>query len=558
MKALYLDELCGNPERPQQNGSQTVMGSKVFEWNLLYALLEHGTYDVYFAPGVTEQVKNDLALDGLTEDSIGRLTPVPLGGPLPATDTDQLVFLTAGRHLDLLATLRGRMRRYDAPVSGFIHSINSPRIALALLQQCFVGLTKADILFCSSRAGMKTINGYLDEIASFLPGIEYSARRIVVPLGVRVPSVQPEARSLLQQKSKAEIKKEDCVALYLGRLSQTSKCDLGPLLVAFSQLRARGTKLRLVIAGDDTQTKEATRLSALAGELCCLESTTIWPDPSSDEKHLLYSAADIFVSPSDNTQETFGLTVAEAMAYGLPAVVSDWDGYRDLVKDGENGFLIPSVFSSNIETLRLCDSSISMLQEDLLAQSTVIDVGVLSRRLEKLASDPSLRVSMGLAARRYVESNCTWRAVVRQYEDLWEESWKLARAAVANGETSPNLLSLSLEKCFGHYATAKVDKKSRCFITTEGREWLGRSCRLYFLCQLSAVPNPRQFYKVLRRISDTPGLSVMELVERLGAYHPSRMEETEWVVARLFKYGLISNQPKELAASVTNGSVLRE
>ena len=45
---------------------------------------------------------------------------------------------------------------------------------------------------------------------------------------------------------------------------------------------------------------------------------------------------------SDNIQETFGLTPVEAMAAGLPCVVSDWNGYKDTVADGETGFRIPT------------------------------------------------------------------------------------------------------------------------------------------------------------------------------------------------------------------------
>ena len=55
-----------------------------------------------------------------------------------------------------------------------------------------------------------------------------------------------------------------------------------------------------------------------------------------------WHAADVFLSLPDNIQETFGLVVVEAMASGLPVVGSDWDGYRDLVVDGETGFLVPT------------------------------------------------------------------------------------------------------------------------------------------------------------------------------------------------------------------------
>src|SRR3546814_10665560 len=55
-----------------------------------------------------------------------------------------------------------------------------------------------------------------------------------------------------------------------------------------------------------------------------------------------WAAADVFVSLSDNIQESFGITPVEAMAVGLPCIVSDWDGYRDTVVDGETGILVPT------------------------------------------------------------------------------------------------------------------------------------------------------------------------------------------------------------------------
>ena len=56
-----------------------------------------------------------------------------------------------------------------------------------------------------------------------------------------------------------------------------------------------------------------------------------------------WSAADFFTSLSDNIQETFGLTPVEAMAAGLPIVITDWNGYRDTLEDGIQGIAIPTV-----------------------------------------------------------------------------------------------------------------------------------------------------------------------------------------------------------------------
>src|SRR6266404_5154458 len=552
MKALYINQVSENPESHRQRNDQTIMGAKMFEWSLLRALLKYGTYDTYFAPGVTDQKKGELVADGLSPDNVKRLVPVPLGSPLPIENSDQVVLVIAGRELNILATLRQKLQRYDAPICGFIHSINSARIVVALLQQCFAGLSESDLLFCSSRAGMKTIDVYIEEIGRLLPpDIHYPARRALVPLGVEVPTVEQGASNTLRQRLNIE---SGCsIALYFGRLSQTSKCDLGPLIVALSNLLGRGNSLHLVIAGDDTQTKEAPRLRTLASELGCLTKVTIWPNPSGADKHLLYSGADIFVSPSDNIQETYGLTVAEAMAYGLPAIVSDWDGYRDLVNDAENGFLVPSVFPPSIETLRLCDCTASMLEEDSLSQSTTIDVSILSERLENLALNQALRRHMGQAAKQYVEKHCSWRVVVKQYEELWGESLQIARSANYNRDACSTLLNLPLAKSFGHYATAKRSQECKCFITPEGREWLRRPARLYFLCQLSANPRPRKFANMLREISDRPGLSVTKVVELFSNdSDPASVVDAHWTLARLFKYGLVADKQHSVAGLISS------
>src|SRR5439155_17264684 len=106
MKALYINQLSGNPERLRQRNDQTIMGAKIFEWSLLCALLEHGTYDTYLAPGVTDQKKDELVADGISTHNIKRLVPVPPGTTLPVKDSDQVVLIIAGSELNILATLR--------------------------------------------------------------------------------------------------------------------------------------------------------------------------------------------------------------------------------------------------------------------------------------------------------------------------------------------------------------------------------------------------------------------------------------------------------------------
>jgi glycosyltransferase involved in cell wall biosynthesis len=542
MRALYIPSLPRNPERHQEQWDQTtVMGARVFGWTALCALLEYGTYDAYFVPGLTDQKKEELMGDGLTAASVKRLVGVPIGSKLPITNSDQVVLMAFDPQLRTLATTRRKLQRYDAPVCGLIHSINSERVVFAILVHYFAGLCEADLLFCSSRAGMRTIEVYIEELGRSLPPtMAYRPRRVLVPLGVTIPPLEPEHRINLRQR--LNIGAEETITLFFGRLSQMSKGDLGPLLVAFSKLLSTGVTTHLIIAGDDTQTNEARRLTALASELGCIQNLTIWPNPSANDKHMLYSGADIFVSPSDNIQETFGLTVAEALSYGLPAVVSDWDGYRDLVSDGETGFLVPSLFPSSVENLELRDCSISMVEEDSLAQSTTIDIPDLSEKIQTLVHNPSLRIQMGRAARQSAEEHYSWPVIVKRYEHLWGESIQTAKTAPWEEALTSAVFRMSLEKSFGHFATEKRDPHCKCFITAEGREWLKRPARFYFLCHLYGPPTPQRFNQMLGEIAARPGIPATKVVETLdrSADHASAFD-AHWGLGRLFKYGLVSS-----------------
>lgn len=58
-------------------------------------------------------------------------------------------------------------------------------------------------------------------------------------------------------------------------------------------------------------------------------------------KHEQYLNADIFCFPTFFESESFSLVVAEAMQFCVPVIVTKWRGVQSLVRDGENGFLVP-------------------------------------------------------------------------------------------------------------------------------------------------------------------------------------------------------------------------
>src|SRR5262249_1503194 len=129
----------------------------------------------------------------------------------------------------------------------------------------------------------------------------------------------------------------------------------------------------------------------------------------------LWAGADIFVSLSDNVQESFGLTPIEAMASGLPAIVSDWDGYREGVRDGEDGFLIPTVTPPVTAGQTLAEDYYNENNYGVFltatSQSTALDIGRCAETLRRLADDDNLRRGMGIKGRLRAQTSFDWRQV---------------------------------------------------------------------------------------------------------------------------------------------------
>ena len=75
-----------------------------------------------------------------------------------------------------------------------------------------------------------------------------------------------------------------------------------------------------------------------------------------------YSAADCFVLPS--YREGFPNTPIEAGAMGLPCIVTDINGSREIIEDGNNGIIVPSKDSS-----ALCKAMTNLLENKYLCNS---------------------------------------------------------------------------------------------------------------------------------------------------------------------------------------------
>jgi hypothetical protein len=186
-----------------------------------------------------------------------------------------------------------------------------------------------------------------------------------------------------------------------------------------------------------------------------------------DARRGAWAAGDIFVSLADGIQETFGLTPVEAMAAGLPVVVTDWNGYRDTVRDEIDGFRIHTWapgpgLSGEHNALRY---ELNNLNYDnycwAAAASTSVDLSQLIDRLTTLVEQPDLRRRMGLAGQARARGTFDWAHIYRQYQALWSEmnARRLSTAEnpqeMAWAAATPRLPLSGLDPfhVFGHYPT---------------------------------------------------------------------------------------------------------
>jgi len=165
--------------------------------------------------------------------------------------------------------------------------------------------------------------------------------------------------------------------LYVGRISREK--DLDVLANAYRRLREEGLSVQLFVVGHGPYSQALSETlpdAVFTGYLTGLELATA------------YASADVFAFPS--TTDTFGNVIIEAQASGVPVVVSDSGGPKELVNDKTNGLVTKSH-----------------------------DVEDFTRAIRALIVDPALRERMGDCARQSV-IDLSWPNAFRKFWSMTE------------------------------------------------------------------------------------------------------------------------------------------
>lgn len=298
-----------------------------------------------------------------------------------------------------------------------------------------------DALICTSNAVRAAVDAQLGMMRDYL-GREYGARRrpepqrVTIPLGVNAADFQVSAEHRQAWRERLGIPPDAIVALYVGRFNVKAK--MNPALMAMALERAAvatGRPIYWVNSGWAETDAASEVFHRETAKLCPSVIYHQVDGRQADVRFTIWSVADFFISFSDNIQETFGLTPVEAMAAGLPSVVSDWDGYKDTVRDGVDGFRIPTLAPRATlgGDLSYLYANAWLAYENYVgavAQYTAVDLRAAEAAIVALVNDADLRRRMGEQAQMRARQVFDWSAIIPQYQALWvEQAERLAGVA---------------------------------------------------------------------------------------------------------------------------------
>src|SRR5438034_2655868 len=170
------------------------------------------------------------------------------------------------------------------------------------------------------------------------------------------------------------------------------------------QFMDRRFQIVLCAAAPDTP-EIAEEMKNAVERLKTQRSDIIWIDEMVDRKtaNELYSHAAVCCCPS--IYEPFGIINLEAMACETAVVASAVGGIKEVVVDGETGFLLP------LEQMK--ESPFEPLNPEKFSRD-------LAARVNQLMKDRQLREKFGKAGRRRAEENLSWSAIAKKTNALYE------------------------------------------------------------------------------------------------------------------------------------------
>lgn len=339
----------------------------------------------------------------------------------------------------LMQILRINDKQNKVVCSGVTHSLNNGEDFQHFTNMLLLEPNNKNIITCTSLSAKKVLQKLFDSIETMYPRLHSVAKPElkIIPLGIDQSFYQSFNDFDYLNKISDEVH-----ITYLGRINALVKCDLRPFIQVFSKLTNKYSQVKVTLAGgvNANQINEETLLLNEIEKYQLKNKVRILKNISHADKINLLKTSDIFFSPVDNFQETFGLSIIEAMCAGIPIVCSDWGGYKDLIDDKENGFLIKTTCFPLPEVDAHFVPSFNYVPFDY-SQRTVVDLQDTYEKLEKLIVDKNLRLNFSENLKRKAK-NYFWPKVIEQYENMWQEHFNMkcnSNLTILSGVSQPKI-----------------------------------------------------------------------------------------------------------------------
>lgn len=168
-------------------------------------------------------------------------------------------------------------------------------------------------------------------------------------------SLRPEIGKLAERLRRQEV----FTFLFVGRI--VGDKGVNEMVEAFARLYAEHSACRMVIVGRQEEKLDPLKPETIQ-KMDAMEAIEMVGAQYGDDLIAWYAASDCFILPS--YREGFPNTVLEAGAMGLPCIVTDINGSREIVEEGKNGIIVPPKDAD-----ALYQAMKRMIEDDLIRKS---------------------------------------------------------------------------------------------------------------------------------------------------------------------------------------------
>ncbi|ALL14228.1 glycosyltransferase family 4 protein [Caulobacter henricii] len=433
---------------------------------------------------------------------------------------------------------------------GVTHTLSSANAMRQVAEVALPPFKPWDALICTSSAALSVVTKLQDELKTWhadnTGATRFNSPALpVIPLGINVPDFERNDTQRIAARQTLGLGADEIAFLFAGRITFHGKASPVACYQALEAACQRTGKALVCIeagiypnAGVQNAVEEAQRFFAPSVRFQHVDGN----DSGLYDK--AWKAADVFVSLSDNIQETFGLTPVEAMAAGIPVLVSDWDGYKDTVRDGVDGYRVPVTLpAAGSGTDLAMNYALGRDNYDYyigrVSMATVVDLPALTDRVVALAESSDLRETLGAAGQKRAREIYDWPIILGRYVEMIDGLGELRKAAASTAPlpwpTRPDPFEL-----FSHYPSQVLDESRIVAVHLQRAEAIETFLELGVARYvIDPVTLPRDtIVEVLRQAAATPS-TIAALVRGTQGASPTRMRAFMW----LYKLGLVSLVP---------------